>query len=249
MTAKVKNESEKFRSIKAKVEKLLRQAADREGTPEGDAFREKAFSLMAEYGVEESQLEEQSELNVIRFTIDLDGTYTDMQYQLVNVLAGVLHCEVVMYKKYNSTKVTKVIVFGRPHHVNRVHMLHTILVMHMIAGATNALEPAVNSATSVQTRKRSWMRGFIQAVGIRLKNIEAAHAEEFVSGNHSGEVALMEDRKLAQMAAAEDFPNLRFIRNRGPKSFDPTSFAAGSAAGQQMDLGQSRMKPGYRELR
>ena len=51
MTAKVKNESEKFRSIKAKVEKLLRQAADREGTPEGDAFREKAFSLMAEYGV------------------------------------------------------------------------------------------------------------------------------------------------------------------------------------------------------
>ena len=40
--------------LKSRVQKLLNQAADREGTPEGDTFYEKAFDLMARYGFDES---------------------------------------------------------------------------------------------------------------------------------------------------------------------------------------------------
>ncbi|RAV33086.1 DUF2786 domain-containing protein, partial [Corynebacterium heidelbergense] len=241
-------DEERLNTIKSRVEKLLRQAADREGTPEGDAFRDKAFELMAQYGVEASQEAAEGKTSrIVDHQVDFAGTYTDMQFELLNTLAHVLHCQVVRFKMRRSSKVQQAFVFGRAHHVQRVLMLHTMLSGHMIAGATDAPRTCGFVHTSPQTQKRSWMRGFIRTVGSRLEAIEVQHSPEFESqtGGARGVLALREDSQQAYDAARQQFPGLKTDRSqRGPRTFDPFSYQAGAQAGAGMDLGQQRVQRG-----
>ena len=231
-------------SIKLKVEKLLAMAADREGSPEGDAFRVKAFELMAQYGVDEAQLSAGEEARVVHRETQLTGTYTDMQFMLLNALGTVLHCQVVMFKLPRSSKVSKAVLFGRPHHVERAVLLYGFLSPAMIAGATTMTDMWPDENISLTTRKRSWMTGFVSEITARLRSIEAEHTPEYAqAGNgvqRSGEVVLQQDRDLAAELALEHFPHLR--RSRGSRRrIDPLSFEHGAQEGKNMDLGQTRM--------
>lgn len=243
-------------TITLKVEKLLRMAADREGTAEGDVFRDKAFELMAQYGVEKSQLNAGERATAERRDIDLVGTYTDMQFMLLNALGTVLHSQVVMFKVPRSSKVSKAVIFGRPHHVERAIMLYGFLSTAMIAGATTMTDMWPDPNVSVTTRKRSWMTGFISEISARLRIIEADHTEDYgqaasSDGSHadsssgpssglSGALVLQKDRELAEDLAREHFPFLRRSRS-GRRTFDAQSFHHGAKEGQAMDLGQTRV--------
>ncbi|RAV34663.1 DUF2786 domain-containing protein [Corynebacterium heidelbergense] len=242
----------KLTQVQDKVEKLLRQAADREGTPEGDSFRDKAFELMAQYGVEASrEAAEDKTSHTADQQVNFAGTYTDMQFELLNTLAHALHCQVVRLKLRRSTKVHQAFVFGRDHHIERVMMLHTLLSGHMIVGASKAPPTCGFAHTSPQTQKRSWMRGFIHSVGSRLEAIEMKHAPQFESQTSAarGVVALQDDRKQAYAAAREKFPGLKTDLSQGrPRTFDPFSYQAGVQAGAGMDLGQQRVQRGVRAL-
>lgn len=242
-------------TITLKVEKLLRMAADREGSPEGDSFREKAFELMAQYGVEESQLHQGEKATAERRDIDLTGTYTDMQFMLLNALGNVLHCQVIMFKVPRSSRVSKAVIFGRPHHVQRVTMLYGFLSTAMIAGATTMTDMWPDAMISVATRKRSWMTGFVAEIAAKLRIIEADHTAEYGSGGEAGDaktsgdskvaaahgaLVLQKDLELAEDLAREHFPHLRQSRS-GRRTFDPQSYHQGAKEGQSMDLGQTRM--------
>ena len=50
-------DSDELAAMKEKVQKLLALARDRQGTPEGETFENKAFELMAKYGVSAAALE------------------------------------------------------------------------------------------------------------------------------------------------------------------------------------------------
>ena len=83
--------------VREKVRKLLNQAADREGTPEGDVFRDKAFALIAQYGLDPAKLGDPTDAGAEMKVVDLDmsGAYQRQQIGLLNALARALHCEVV----------------------------------------------------------------------------------------------------------------------------------------------------------
>ncbi|AEI09016.1 hypothetical protein CRES_0658 [Corynebacterium resistens DSM 45100] len=239
-------DSDELAAMKEKVQKLLALARDRQGTPEGETFENKAFELMAKYGVSAAALEadgngsDRQRARISRHRQNFSGPYTDMQFSLFNGLSAALHCHTLRFKVHGSVRVEEAIMFGRPHHVDRVVMLHSLLLSQMLAGAYDASLPARLVGISVQTQRRSWMTGFIASVCERLAEIERAHAAEYSTEATAGALVLQSDSQLAMDAAAEEFPYATKQRI-GRRQFDPASFANGVASGETMDLGQTRV--------
>lgn len=153
--------------IAAKVKKLLAKAADQQGKPEGEVYYQKAFDLMARYGISEAELAEgePDENTHVRFT--LEGSYTDMKKELVGAIAVGLRCAIVYQPVYKSTRVEWVDVYGLRRNVERIELLYAMLVGVMAALAEESAqrrEPWVSAAS----QKRSFMLGFANGIRRRL---------------------------------------------------------------------------------
>ncbi|WP_231914600.1 DUF2786 domain-containing protein [Corynebacterium renale] len=219
--------------IKSRVQKLLNQAADREGTPEGDIFYEKAFALMAQYGLEASQLgDEREDEGILR--LEFSGTYTDMQARLATALAKVLHCVCFVNSLPRSTRVYEITIFGAAHHRGRVEMLFHMLNLTMAGGAARISGPRAVS------RKRSYMLGFIHAVTDKIRDAENAVMEH----NH-GYGTLVIDHRSEAVRSLDKYLESRGLRLASRKSnntVDPDAYDSGADAGRNSDLGQTRLQ-------
>ncbi|KAB1502395.1 DUF2786 domain-containing protein [Corynebacterium sp. 320] len=235
-------------SIRDKVAKLLRQAQDRQGTPEGDVFEAKAFELMAKYGVEASQLDKGNERQAIRKDINFTGSYSDLQFRLLLSIASILHCRTVRYHQYNKRTVKRAVLFGLPHHIDRVTILFDILNPQMIAGAKNHGDQLWADAVHTRRAKRSWMLGFIEKIHSRLYDIEAQHTADYGRDGQSGDLVLLDDARAADLLAQEHFPFLKTSRFRSQSQVDPHAFTKGYKTGEMMDLGQTRVHRRRRSL-
>ena len=230
---------EQHTNIGTKVAKLLRQAEDRRGTPEGAVFEAKAFELMAKYGVEASQ--EDDTRRARRRDVDFAGSYTDLQFRLFTSIASTLHCTPIRYHRYNKRTVEHAVLFGLNHHVERIMMLYSILNPQMIAGANRYGDSLWSDAGHTRKAKRSWMLGFIETIRDRLATIENKHQQNFARAGKTGELVLLNDAEEAMRLAREEFPFLQTNTQRSPTSVDPAGFTRGIRSGENMDLGQTRM--------
>ena len=225
--------------VKEKVQKLLNQAADREGTPEGDTFYAKAFRLMASYGFDERDLTSPDEGDeVIHKVFDISGHYSDMQARLLLAVAGALHCTGFMTPVRYSTRADSVTVFGLRRHIERISMLFSLLLPVMFAGAKRLT--AAESRESVVVRRRSFMTGFAAKIGERL-----AEAENTVAEHDGGYGLVLIDDHLAAEAARDEYAwehGLIFGSNRRARSFDRHAYFRGQDAGALTDLGQTRVQ-------
>ncbi|AGS34726.1 hypothetical protein B841_06265 [Corynebacterium maris DSM 45190] len=227
--------------LKSRVQKLLNQAADREGTPEGDTFYEKAFDLMARYGFDERDLAAPGagEDGMTSRAYEFSGSYTDMQMQLLNCISSGLHCVALGVRRPRATSITTGTVYGVARHVERVDLLFAILKPKMIALAMNLSEDLDDPlAASLVARRRSFMHGYSNAIFRRLKQAEA-RIEESQPGYG---LALIDDAARAreymdEMLAGSD----GYVTNhRSRRKLDAAAFAAGGAEASRADLGQRR---------
>lgn len=225
--------------IKGKVQKLLNQAADREGTPEGDSFYAKAFRLMATYGFDERDLTSPDEGDeVIHKIFVISGPYSDMQARLLLAISGALHCVGFMRSVPNSTRAENVTVFGLKRHIERVGMLYSLLVPVMFAGAKRLTSQEVRG--SVVVRRRSFMTGFATKTGERL-----AEAEDTVAAKDGGYGLVLMDDHLAAEAARDSYAEehgLVFGSGRRTRTYDANAYYRGMDAGALTDLGQTRVQ-------
>lgn len=226
-------------SIKDRVQKLLNQAADQEGTPEAEAFYEKAFELMARHGLEHWDLpgEDQSR-GMKKLVIDLTGKYTEMQMQLLNSIADGLHCTAVAMRRPRAVGVESGTVFGVGVHVERVELLFSILNPVMAALSVDVGQTPWGSASPVAQR-RSFMQGFAGEIHRRLRE-----AEERVGETDKGyALALIDDTERARKFMHEEMNKLGegLSNHRRRGKFDPSAFQRGAAAARNADLGQRRM--------
>ncbi|AKK02305.1 DUF2786 domain-containing protein [Corynebacterium epidermidicanis] len=221
--------------VKERIRKLLAQAADQEGTPEGEVFYRKAFELMARYGLEQSDVP--SDPHSKRTTsaeYHFDGSYTDLQARLLLTIANALHCVGVQDVVHRSTRVSAVKVFGLTSHLERVDMLYSILNLNMIAGAYGIV-----GRKGIRRARRSYMLGFCLAVGQRL-----ADAERKVASEHQPRtLALIDDRTKAKEAldAYLSEQGMRVFTRKSRSELDPAAYGAGAAAGARSDIGQARV--------
>lgn len=225
--------------IKQRVQKLLNQARDQEGTPEGDAFYARAFELMAQYGYEQRDLRDNDDGSEVgQRAYEFSGAYTDMQANLLLTIARALHCSGFTQRVYNSTRIKDAVIFGCARHLERVDMLYALLQPAMLADAQ--LVRASHWGESAVVRRRSFMSGFASSIGTRL-----AAAEKTVEDSDSGYgLVLLGDYDKAaaardEFAAVEGFVLSGYSSKR---SFDPDAYSAGHAAGERSDIGQTRVR-------
>ena len=224
--------------IKEKVQKLLNQAADREGTPEGDSFYAKAFALMAEYGFEGRDLTAPSAGDeIVRKVVKFTGAYTDMQAKLFHAIARALHCTGFITSKRNSTAVPDATIFGLRRHVERVEMLFSMLMPVMMAGAKKVRPDFYGDSTVVL--RRSFMAGFAASIERRL-----AEAETTVADTDGGYALVLVDDKAKAKNAQEDYlaeQGLTLGSRKSRSSFNLNAYSQGGEAGKVADLGQTRV--------
>lgn len=230
--------------VKAKVAKLLAQANDVAGTPEATVFEERAFDLMAKYGFEQRDLNSADDNEVIRREYDLTGTYTDMQANLLNHLAHALHCAAIMTPTYRSSKVSRVAVYGKRCHIDRLDMLFPLLNNSMGAQARN--QTPTQFGVSTVNHRKSFMFGFMNHIAKRIIAMESTATEgsDSMTAN-SYAVVLLDDAKAARAAMEADNDSIG-TRNSS-RRYDAAAASAGRAAADRADIGQTRVN-GMRAL-
>ncbi|ASR86183.1 hypothetical protein SEA_BOBSWAGET_78 [Mycobacterium phage BobSwaget] len=231
------------------VAKLLRQAEDTAGTPEGDIFQAKAFEVMAKYGIEQAEIDAANEgidapniPDAIRWSYTFTGKYVAQQALLLNGLVVALHGKAVLSTN-RGTKEQTLIMFAVPRHIERIQFLWEILRPQMLRLVENVRPEggftprykydyrtgdykAKSTSGQLKSYRRAWIAGFAQTVSERVK------AEESKALNSAGGGALVlyrNDQERAAVALREAFPRVR--NTRGPR-FDPSGYAHGQRDGR-----------------
>ena len=234
--------------IRDKVRKLLNHAADREGTPEGDVFRDKAFELIVRYGLDPEKLGDPADAGAEMKVVELDmsGAYQRQQVGLLHALAKALHCEVVLWAggRGIGRSADRGTLIGAVRHVERVQLLFSVLCPHMLAGAARL---RAGSAAATAQWRRSYMIGFTTVVGDRLAVMEHRAATRASEAPGDGEadggggmnamLVLRDDAQRANDEMRRRYPHLRRTTSRA--RIDGDAFRHGCAAGHDADLGQT----------
>lgn len=223
-------------TVKNRIRKLLAQAKDREGTPEGDTFQEKAFDLLARYGLTEFDVEDDRkdlEADLVE-EFEVEKYYRIERQILLACIANALGCAVVRYRGSGRTKVA-----GTRRNVERTRLLFDSLVMHMITEA-GKLRGSVNGGGTTQQIRHSFMLGYSSQIGNRLAEIENQVREEV---RESGAALVPVDEK----ERAKRLIGTRTAKMRSRSRVHWGGYESGQEGANRADLGQTRVQ-GHRAL-
>lgn len=227
-------------TIKTRVQKLINQAKDQHGTPEGDAFMERAVAIMARYGFDERDLTSpDADDEITSHEITFTGSYTQQQAQLLMKIAEALHCKAFCVAADRSNRATSATIFGARRHIERVNMLYALINPMMLTLAKrDDVVTFENYGTSAVVRRRSFMLGFAHRLAERLSEAEGTVADD--GGQYA--VALRDDAERARTAYEERLAELgATFRKPSRVRYDEHSAANGRAAADATDIGQTRV--------
>ncbi|WNM69907.1 hypothetical protein SEA_GUYFAGIERI_4 [Rhodococcus phage GuyFagieri] len=259
--------------IEERVKAIMNQAEGPGVTEaEAEAFRDKAYALLAKYGLDEAKLRaadpEAAANKIVSVYVPMAGGYRREHQRLLGLIAGNMSCKVLDYTDNSGS-----FVYGVQAHIDRALMLYRVVLPQLeraTAAATppdpsesfaaffssvlNDTAPASASAPqrkSAATRqyRRSFAAGFAARIGIRVKEMEerARRAETEESGSDSTALVLITDAERAQAQIDTDFAG-KLNRRKRKGNYDPTGARAGAAAGDRADLGGNHLGGGRKAL-
>ncbi|MGK5737509.1 DUF2786 domain-containing protein [Micromonospora sp. URMC 103] len=213
----------------SKVRKLLAQAEDPACTPaESAAFTAKATELIARYGVDRALLAARDPATdpVGDRVVEVVAPYARDKAGLLAAVADPMRCRCVRRQHGSGFAMH---LFGFASDLERVDVLFTSLLVQAAHGLAGTPVPPGEQPGAF---RRSWLAGFAQVIGARLRTAEA----EAVSGSGKPGVGLvLADRSdRVQRRLAEVYPRLRTAPRR---RLAGTGFASGADAGRRADLG------------
>jgi Protein of unknown function (DUF2786) len=223
-----------------KVRKLLAKAEDPGCTSaEAAALNDKAAELIAKYGVDCALLAASApEVDPVGDrTISIYPPYALDKASLLGVVAHALRCRSVRIKQRTGVGNTYGMhLFGCQSDLQRTELLYTSLLVQASYGLAAA---AVPSFEPLATFRRSWIAGFTQAVGIRLREAERRASADADAGDGPSVALVLADRgdRVAQRMS-EAYPRLS---TAPPRRLMGSGAGHGYAAGQRADLGGVRL--------
>ena len=223
-----------FDKMTDRVRKLLAQAASVAGTPEAEVFEAKAMALMAQYGIDEADARASGAapaVKIEKIRVEISGKYVETRVRFVGMLAGALNCEALFYKNPAKARSSIVTVYGMPSHLARLQFLVGALTPEMLKRADAARPDYWIAPGQLRVYRRSFLRGYGARVAYRLRQ-EGVKAQE---GHTSGALVLVDDRKKAAQALADDHPNARMVKSAAQTRADGKQ--AGDAAGRRANIG------------
>lgn len=225
-----------------RVRKLFAKAEGVAGTPEAEALLERAYALLAKYGVDEALARSGPDSppgEVIVLDHVVSGRYQPDQVGLVSSLAAAMHCRAVTATLGDGARV--VYVVGVRRHVERVGMLAGALTAVMLA---TAARQRPSPGVSAVTHRKSFMTGFSFEVGRRLEAAERGAVADSHDAAGAG-LVLRSDAHRADEGMRRRFPSaVRSSRRRVGTS----GIEEGRRAGSSVDLGGRRFDGERRQL-
>ncbi|MFC3503679.1 DUF2786 domain-containing protein [Micromonospora krabiensis] len=213
----------------SKVRKLLAQAEDPACTPaESAAFMAKATELIARYGVDRALLAacDPATDPVGDRVVEVVAPYARDKAGLLAAVADPLRCRCVRRPRDDGFTLH---LFGFASDLERVDLLFTSLLVQAAHGLAGAAVPAGEHPAAF---RRSWLAGFAQVIGARLR---AAEAEAADGSGAPGVALVLADRSdQVRRRLAEVYPRLRTAPRR---RLAGSGFGPGAAAGHRADLG------------
>lgn len=225
-----------------RVRKLFAKAESVAGTPEAEVLLERAYALLAKYGVDETLARSganpsSSEVMVLDHVVS--GKYQPDQIGLIASLAAAMHCRAVTSGRGDGTRIVHIV--GVRRHVERVGMLAGALTGIMLA---TAARQRPGPGISAVTHRKSFMTGFAYEVGRRLAAAEAGAVSASEDAAGAG-VVLRSDSQRAQTELRRRFP----AAVKGSRRRVGTSgLAEGRRVGGSVDLGQRRFGGERRQI-
>ncbi|MEU4779693.1 DUF2786 domain-containing protein [Micromonospora sp. NPDC023633] len=213
----------------SKVRKLLAQAEDPACTPaESAAFTAKATELIARYGVDRALLAARDPATdpVGDRVVEVVAPYARDKAGLLAAVADPLRCRCVRRQEGAGFAMH---LFGFASDLERVELLFTSLLVQAAHGLVGAEVPA---GAHVAAFRRSWLAGFAQVIGMRLRAAEAGAVAE--AGAPSVALVLADRSDRVRHRVAEVYPRLR---TAAPRRLAGGGFGSGAEAGHRADLG------------
>ena len=225
-----------------KIRALLAKADRSDFPEEAEAFRAKALEMIAQAGIEEALVRSSGSTETTQpesTEIRLDAPYAALKSVLVNEIAQNCGCAAV-----RLSHPQRVAVFGFPADLKRTELLYTHLLAQMSSDLV-AKRPSTGNASRTQAWSRSYITGFINEIGRRLKaaNREAQTQQDAPeSGASSGSVALalVARDKDVDAALRHRFPRLR--QTHVSTGGSAAGAIAGRDSGQRADLGGNGLR-------
>ena len=217
--------------IADKIRKLLTQAADREGTPEGDIFQAKALDLLERYGLTEFDIEDNAQdlqEQVIEH-YEVTKHFRVQRQTLLGVIARALG--VFAVRRTGSTVIT---LAGTRRNVTRAVLLFEQLSLHVASGA---LRESAHDAGSTTRLLRGYWEGYSEQIYLRLVEMEREVHEE-LRKTGAALVPVNEYEKAQAMYRAQ----VGGWRSATPSYHDAESMNRGRNRAKQADLGQARVQ-------
>ncbi|MFG3422891.1 DUF2786 domain-containing protein [Micromonospora sp. NPDC048063] len=213
----------------SKVRKLLAQAEDPACTPaESAAFTAKATELIARYGVDRALLAARDPATdpVGDRVVGVVAPYARDKAGLLAAVADPLRCRCVRRRQGSGFAMH---LFGFASDLERVDLLFTSLLVQAAHGLAAAEVPPGEHPAAF---RRSWLAGFAQVIGVRLRAAEAHAAAD--SGGSSVALVLADRSDRVRHRVAEVYPRLR---TAAPRRLAGSGFGSGADAGRRADLG------------
>ncbi len=203
------------------VAKLLRKADSVAGTPEEAVYLDRAFALIAEYGLEEAMVRAALDGNtgsdaadkgtpkVVERVFIVTSKYGS--HRILHFLANALHCKGVHWKSGKTgcpQETVRMALFGMPDHLERVHFLWDLLQPQALR-ALDSLPEDDSWYSTASVYRRSWVVGYALGIAERLRE----HEQHAVDTAESGTAVVLydlykRDEEQAEAVIRERWPDL-----------------------------------------
>lgn len=236
-------------SKKQRIMSLLAKAEDSAATEaEAEAFRGKAYELIAKYGLDQAKLRAEmgaksAHDELLVKSIFLKGKYLTDQQLMLNGIGKAIHVQLVHRRKGKDGSV-EVLAFGYESDIERLEMLFSSLWLQ--ASAKVAKTPTPFGENRVRFVK-SFLIHFLTVVHERLVAAEKKAYDEDES--LSNMTVVLRDRDSSAIHFMHEW-----LAQRGARLSDSRASRygsgknAGTAAGCTADIGQTKVTGGRRQI-
>ncbi|MFF4968328.1 DUF2786 domain-containing protein [Streptomyces sp. NPDC001037] len=230
-------------ALLGKVRALLRKAENPAATEdEARVYLDKAYDLMAKYGIEQAMLDDVAEPErPVDRIVDLHPPYVKEGRRLLARIGYEMRCRSV----YPGGKDNRhrVHLFGFETDIQTTEVLFASLRLQMLDGADRADRLHRPDGEDARAYKRSWMLGFIREVTARIGAAQRAartaaeqgtEADGDRTSGRSVALVLADRTTVVEARLAAQYPKLNKTR---PTKFKGTGYWQGVADGRDADIG------------
>lgn len=220
--------------IQGRIRALLNQAQDQQGTPEGQVFEQKAFELLAKYGLTEFDLgDSQEELQqMVSIEYSVQGKYPREKQSLLTYIGHSLGCFVVRERGSVKTRVA-----GNQRNVDRTLFLYELLVLQ--ASSESMKLKGDHLHTTQQVRHSFWV-GYAMQIGERLSQAEKVVHDQM--RQTSSELVPVNDLALAKQHFLDANAGVRVSSSRSRSRLTSRGLDGGREAANRADINQTRVQ-------